>query len=198
MYTHSIQFVVAYNLIFYRSKRSEATVSTELQNKLRVMIRPLMEQDRQALHAFGLALPANDLLYLEDDYQSQEIITRLINAHVAENWRQVVAVDDEGQIAGYAAARRMPGWSHHVATLRLLVADSWRHAGLGTELARTILAAARELGAAKVVVEMAIEQKGAQYIFEQLGFVVEGTLRQHATGRDGQIHDLVVMSYFVG
>jgi GNAT superfamily N-acetyltransferase len=152
-------------------ERSEATAGTELQDKRRVSIRPLMEQDRQQLHAFGLALPANDLLYLEDDYQNQEIITRLINAHAAENWRQIVAVDENGQIAGYAAARRMPGWSHHVANLRLLVGDNWRLSGLGTHLARTILEAARDLGAGKVVVEMTNEQQGAQRIFSRLGFV---------------------------
>lgn len=169
----------------------------ELPSDTQVTIRPLMEQDRSALYAFGLALPQNDLLYLEDDYQNQEIITRLINAHAAENWRQLVAVSADGQIAGYAAARRLPGWSNHVANVRLLVGDGWRRTGLGTRMAQAILAAARELGAAKVLVEMAEEQRGGQAIFFRLGFSVEGTLRNHASGRDGKLHNIVVMAYFV-
>ena len=178
-------------------KRGEAMNTRELPHEAQVTIRPLMEHDRSALHAFGMALPQNDLLYLEDDYQNQEIITRLINAHAAENWRQLVAVTADGKIAGYAAARSLPGWSNHVANVRLLVADGWRRTGLGTRMAQAILAAARDLGAAKVMIEMAEEQRGGQAIFFRLGFSVEGTLRKHASGRDGQLHNIVVMSYFV-
>jgi len=158
------------------------------------IIRPILESDGPMLHQFGMSLPQDDLLYLEDDFQNADIIARLVNARFAENWRQRVAVAD-GAIVGYSAVRRLPGWSNHVADIALLVSESWRRAGLGTALARAIFAAAQDLEVAKVIVEMIEEQVGGRAIFERLGFRVEGTLSQHVLDRRGRRHNLLVMAY---
>jgi RimJ/RimL family protein N-acetyltransferase len=159
-------------------------------------IRPLGENDRAALLAFGQALPQDDLLYLEDDFQSPEIIARLVNAHLAENWRQIVAAAGD-EIVGYSAVRRLPGWSSHVADIVLIVNEEWRRSGLGTAMAQAIFDAARDLGATKVIVEMLEEQHGGRAIFERLGFRVEGTLTDHARDRLGRHHNLLILSYHV-
>src|SRR5215216_5676628 len=93
-----------------------AVQQVTLHNGQAATIRPLGEADRTALLAFGQALPQDDLLYLEDDFQSPEIIARLVNAHQAENWRQTVA-EAGGEIIGYSSVRRLPGWSSHVADI---------------------------------------------------------------------------------
>jgi ribosomal protein S18 acetylase RimI-like enzyme len=176
--------------------RTIATTRVTLRDGQVATIRPLGGGDRQALLAFGRALPQDDLLYLEDDFQSPEIIGRLVNAHEAENWRQVVAEAD-GAIVGYSAARRLPGWSSHVADIVLLVDQRWRRCGLGRALAGAIFEAARDLGANKVIVEMLEEQREGRAIFERLGFRVEGTLTGHARDRQGQPHNLLILAYHV-
>jgi RimJ/RimL family protein N-acetyltransferase len=167
-----------------------------LRNGRDVLIRPLAEQDRAALLAFGQQLLQDDLLYLEDDFQSPEIIARLVNAHEAENWRQIVAEAD-GSIIGYSAVRRLVGWSSHVADILLLVSPEWRRAGVGVVLAQAIFGAARELGVNKVIVEVLDEQHSGRAIFERLGFRVEGTLSKHARDRLGHYRDLLVLAYHV-
>ena len=82
--------------------------ATVLGDERALVIRPLGEEDQAALLAFGAALPQDDLHYLEDDFQNSEIITRLINACLAENWRQIVAVVGDA-IVGYSGVRRLPG-----------------------------------------------------------------------------------------
>ena len=57
-------------------QRNEAPSKTVLRDGSDVLIRRLFEEDRAALLAFGASLPEDDRLYLEDDLQSQEIITR--------------------------------------------------------------------------------------------------------------------------
>ena len=89
--------------------RVEAATPITLRNGQQVTIRPLAEDDRAALMRFGQQLPQDDLIYLEDDLQSPEIINRLVNASAAENWRQIVAVRDDGEIVGYSAVRRLTG-----------------------------------------------------------------------------------------
>src|SRR5215212_8916067 len=127
---------------------SEAAPKTVLRDGSGVIIRRLFEEDRAALLAFGAGLPEDDRLYLEDDFESQEIITRLVNAAAAENWRQIVALKDE-RIVGYGAVRRLPGWSSHVADIQLIISAELRRAGLGTVMAQAIFDAARDLGVAK-------------------------------------------------
>lgn len=178
------------------AQRIEAASSVTLKDNRTVTIRPLHEQDKIALANFGMGLPKNDLLYLEDDFTNPDIIARLINAYAAENWRQVVAVTDDGAIVAYSGAFRMPGWSHHVANIRLIVDRAWRRSGLGMQMAQAIVDAARELGATKVTVNMLAAQTAGQAIFSRLGFAVEGQLARHAIDRDGNLHDIVIMSAF--
>jgi RimJ/RimL family protein N-acetyltransferase len=170
--------------------------SSALRDGRSVTIRPLSEDDYAALLAFGDALPQDDLLYLENDFQNPDIIRRLVNASSAENWRQVVAVA-QGAIVGYTAVRRLTGWSTHVADIHLTVSDGWRRSGLGTAMAQAIFDAARDLGVNKVIVEMLERQNAGRAIFERLGFRVEGTLSQHARDRHGQQHNLLILSYHV-
>jgi len=177
--------------------RQLAAQQAALSNDQMMVIRPLGEEDRAALLAFGQALPQDDLLYLEDDFQSPEIIARLVNAHQAENWRQIV-VEADGEIIGYSSVRRLPGWSSHVADIVLLVSPRCRRAGVGVALAQAIFDAARDLGASKVIVEMLEEQQAGRAIFERLGFRVEGTLSKHTRDRQGQYHNLLILSYHVG
>jgi len=86
-----------------------ATPRSTLRNGQKAVIRPLAESDRAALLSFGQQLPQDDLLYLEDDFQSSEIIARLVNAHQAENWRQLIG-DVDGEIIGDSSVRRLVGW----------------------------------------------------------------------------------------
>ncbi len=166
-----------------------------LQDGRLISIRPLDEGDYTALLAFGAALPQDDLLYLENDFQSPDIIRRLVNAAAAENWRQVVALAD-GAIVGYSAVRRL----RLVEPRRRYPSDrqQWLAAQrLGTAMAQAIFDAARDLGVSKVIVEMMERQNAGRAIFERLGFRVEGTLNQHARDRHGQRHNLLILAYHV-
>lgn len=172
----------------------EPFVTTMLRDGRVVEIRPLDEVDRPALLAFGRALPHGDLLYLEDDLASPEMVERLVNARFAENWRQFVAATGD-LIIGYAAVRRLPGWSSHVATVGLIVSAGWRRCGLGTALAQAIVTAACDLHVNKLMFEMLETQIACRAIFDRLGFRVEGTFSNHARDRQGQRHTLIVMAY---
>lgn len=178
-------------------QRIEAPTAVTLRDGKCVTIRPLAECDGPALLAFGKGLPVDDWQYLEDDLQRPEIITRLVNAHLAENWRQLVAVAPDGAIVGYAAVRRLPGWSSHVGDIQLIVSESYRRSGLGTALADAIFDAARELGVAKVIVEVMERQTGGAAIFQRLGFQIEGSFTDHARDRFGKHHNLLVLAYHI-
>jgi ribosomal protein S18 acetylase RimI-like enzyme len=177
--------------------RNVAPLEVALRQGSTITIRPLSDADRAPLLEFGRALPQDDWLYLEDDLRNPDIIMRLVNAYQAENWRQLVAVDEQGKIAGYSAVRRLHGWSSHVADIQLIISEAWRRHGLGTWLAKSIFHAARDLGAAKVIVEILEEQTAGQAIFVRMGFHFEGRLIDHVRDRTGGKHNLVTLAYHV-
>ena len=81
--------------------------------------------------------------------------------------------------------------------IQLIVSEGWRHSGLGTAMAPVIFAAARDLGVAKVIVEVTEQQAGGRAIFERLGFRVEGILSDHVSDRHGNRHNLLILAYHV-
>jgi ribosomal protein S18 acetylase RimI-like enzyme len=158
-----------------------------------VAIRPPVASDYAALLAFCRALPQDDHEYIPDDFQNCELIGRLITIAPAAHWRQLIA-SSEDVIVGYGAVRRLSGWSSHVGELQLVVSRGWRCAGLGSLLARAILEAAHELEVAQVIVEMLEEQVAGRAIFEGLGFTIEGLLEGQVCDRQGQHHNMLVMT----
>ncbi len=162
-----------------------------------VHIRLIDAGDNERLIAFGAALPENDWLHAENDLRSPEVVARLVNARDAEHWRQIVALAPDGAIVGYASARQLPGRSSHVADIQLIIDEAWRRCGLGTVMAGEIVAHARNMGAAKVFVDMVEEQTAGQAIFTRLGFKLEGRLINHIRDRQGKPHNLVVLAYHV-
>jgi ribosomal protein S18 acetylase RimI-like enzyme len=178
-------------------QRIEAPAAKKLRDGRCVTVRPLGETDGAALLEFGQTLPVDDWQYLEDDLHRPEIITRLVNAHLAENWRQLVAVTHEDEIVGYAAVRRLPGWSSHVGAIQVLVSHRWRRSGMGTALAEAIFDSARDLGVSKVIVEVMERQRAGVAIFERLGFHIEGSFSNHARDRMGRHHNLLVLAYHI-
>ena len=175
-------------------RQLEPTRTAVLRNGQAIEIRPLDAQVSAALLEFGHTLPGDDLLYTKADFTSQETIARLINARFAENWRQFVAVVD-ATIVGYGAARRLPGWSSHVADIHVIVSPSWRRLGVATALAQAIFDAARDLRADKLIVEILEKQTAGQAICRRLGFQIEGRFNNHARDRQGQHHNLILMAY---
>ena len=157
----------------------------------------LQASDRAALVEFVARLPTTDLLFVPRDINHPKVIDAWIRAL------------DDGRMAGLAARRGgvLVGcssiytdplsWSRHVGELRVLVASSERGRGLGRCLIQECFIQALELGLKKLVAQMTTNQTGAIAVFEDLGFHPEALLRQHVADRDGDLHDLVLLSHDV-
>jgi ribosomal protein S18 acetylase RimI-like enzyme len=147
-----------------------------------------------ALLRFFAELPEGDLTFIKEEVTDPETV-RSWAAHPSPGGRWVTVDGDE--VTGYAAIRRLPGWSDHVGELRLVVASSHRGSGLGRELARHALVEALSSGLAKLVVEVVAEQGAALALFTELGFTGEALLVDHIRDRNGELRDLMVLAHHV-
>lgn len=157
----------------------------------------LQPQDAQALADFAAALPAHDLLFLRRDISHPKVVAAWMQA-IAEGRLHSLAVRDSGALVGCSAiVVDNLSWSRHVGELRVLIAPAWRGKGLGRALIQQCFAQALELGLDKLVAQMTVDQVAAIAVFEELGFRAEALLRDHVKDRDGQTHDLVLLSHDV-
>jgi RimJ/RimL family protein N-acetyltransferase len=157
----------------------------------------LQPGDALALADFAAQLPPHDLLFLRRDISQPKVIAAWMQA-IAEGRLHSLAVREAGVLVGCSAiVVDVLSWSRHVGELRVLVTPVWRGRGLGRLLVQQCFAQALELGLDKLVAQMTVDQVAAIAVFEELGFRAEALLRDHVKDRDGQLHDLALLSHDV-
>jgi L-amino acid N-acyltransferase YncA len=162
-----------------------------------VTLRHMTPADKQGLLAFARGLPEHDLLFLRRDITQEDAVDDWIRELETGEIATVLAVVGN-EIVGYATIHRsMLRWTAHVAELRVMVAESMRGAGLGRVLTQEAFAIALSQGIEKMVAQMTLDQKGAIATFEGLGFRPEALLRDQVKDRQGNKHDLLMLSHEV-
>lgn len=159
-----------------------------------VTLRRFRSEDLDAMMRFARALPEHDLLFLGRDLKHRKVIEAWL-AEIEDGFiDSLVAEGDEGILATSALVRDPLGWSPHVGEVRLLVLPDQRGHGLGCALLEESFRIAIARDTRKLVARMTPDQTGAIALFESLGFRGEALLRDQVMGRDGQVHDLAILS----
>jgi L-amino acid N-acyltransferase YncA len=159
----------------------------------------LMEAgDKERVLAFSRALPHHDLMFLQRDITDASEVDEWVDDIESGEITTILAVQADESVAGYATIQRsrLP-WSAHVAELRVLIATEMRGHGLGRILTGDAFALALSEGIEKMMARMTLDQRGAIAVFEGIGFRPEALMRDHVKDRDGNTHDLLVLSHEV-
>ena len=162
-----------------------------------VTLRYMAADDKAAVLKFARSLPEHDLLFLRRDITQDAALDDWV-ADISDGIiTTVLALADE-EVVGYATINRNRlRWSAHVAELRVMISEGLRGRGLGRILTQEAFAIALESGIEKMVAQMTLDQKGAIATFEGIGFRPEALLRDHVKDREGNKHDLLMLSHEV-
>jgi RimJ/RimL family protein N-acetyltransferase len=107
----------------------------------------------------------------------------------------VFVAEDDGAIVGrLSISRDQHPASRHVADLGLMVAESHRRQGVGTELLRAAVDWARHGGVRKIELHVFPWNTGAIALYEKFGFEREGYRKEHYRRGDEYV-DAVLMAY---
>ena len=107
----------------------------------------------------------------------------------------VFVAEDDGAIVGrLSISRDQHPASRHVADLGLMVAESHRRQGVGTELLRAAVDWARHGGMRKIELHVFPWNTGAIALYEKFGFEREGYRKEHYRRGDEYV-DAVLMAY---
>jgi ribosomal protein S18 acetylase RimI-like enzyme len=162
-----------------------------------VTFRLMKAEDKELFKKFIRSLPDEDNYFLLLDVHKDGAIDAWMRGIVSGSTISVVALEGD-QMAGYCNIHlsELP-WTRHVGEIRLSVAGSYRGQGLGQALAREVFLIAKARGLEKIWARMPTSQKGAQKVFEGLGFQPEALLADFVKDSSGRTQDLVMMSYDV-
>ena len=153
--------------------------------------------DRAALVAFVATLAPQDLLFVPRDLGHPKVVDAWMRSIDAGELVSLAARSDGKMVGCTAIFVDELSWSKHVGELRILVGPAWRGRGLGRTLIQECFAQALELGLAKLIAQMTVDQRAAIAVFEELGFRAEALLSKHVADRDGKQHDLVLLAHDV-
>ena len=154
-------------------------------------IRPVDPGDRQALLDFANRVPERDKSFGDRTLLTQVAIAGWTQA-VPE--RRLIAVDDDGTVAGIVTVVPGVGWTSHVGDLRVVVLPEYRGQGIGRRLAAGGQEIAESLGMSKLMIEITATNTGGLAMFRAFGFTEEARLPGHVRDLNGDPQDLLLLS----
>jgi L-amino acid N-acyltransferase YncA len=164
-----------------------------LKDGTRVILRPMVQEDREMLLAFFRSLNEKDLLSLRSDVRDASVIDRWVN-NIDYRRAYPLLAEVDGRIVGDATLHmRQMGWKRHVGNVRVVVAKDFQNRGLGTLLINELVELAEEFGLEKLVAEIHLQAQGALTAFKRAGFSVKAVFEDLVKDFTGRSSDLVVM-----
>ena len=167
--------------------------SERLRDGRDVVLRPLTEGDFEALYSFFQALPEEDRLFLADDVTDPALVRKWTDGLDFTKVIPLVALDDDRIVADGTLHIAAGGWTRHVGQIRLVTARTHRHVGLGTLLARELVALAAERNLDKLQAHVIEDNVGSVRMFEAAGFKKGAVLQALVKDQAGQARNLAVM-----
>lgn len=159
-----------------------------------IVLRLPEPSDAGPIHEFALSLPDHDLLYLRRDISKRPVVDAWFDG-IKSGESFALLAESEGRIVGTSGVMLdRKSWSPHVGEIRVLIAPEARGKGLGRVMIQESFFQALEQNVEKIIAQMTLDQAGARAVFEELGFEQEALLKEHVRDRNGEDHDIVIMS----
>ncbi len=164
-----------------------------LKDGRKVTLRSLSRTDFEPLRAFFHELPAEDRIFLRHNVDDPELIRRWTANVNFDEVIPIVAFDGERIVADGTLHFYAQGWLQHVGHVRVVIARSHRHVGLGTVICRELVALAEERELEKLQAHVIEDDAGSLRMFQRLGFQQSAVLPELVKDVSGQPRNLVVL-----
>jgi L-amino acid N-acyltransferase YncA len=166
---------------------------TELKDGTKVLLRPMVPEDQDALYEFFKAVPREDARYLRDDVSSRLLVEKWSKNLNYEKTLPILALKDDAIIGDATINRRQYGWKHHLGTVRVFVHKEYRDVGLGHLMINELVDIAYKLGIEKLIVEIPELSTAAIHAFNREGFYRVAEIPNMVKDRENMPVGVVVM-----
>ncbi|MBI1317630.1 MAG: GNAT family N-acetyltransferase [Candidatus Hydrogenedens sp.] len=160
-----------------------------------ITLRLMDASDMAALQKFANSLSKDEMMFLRMDIANPEVLQEWFK-NIEDGHTLTVVAYDGDEIAGYCSLHsNTRTWTSHIGELRVFVGEHFRGTGLSKRLLSEVFQIGRELKLERLVMNLAREQRRFRGFLEEMGFQAEALLTDWLKSRDGQTHDLVIMSH---
>jgi L-amino acid N-acyltransferase YncA len=160
-----------------------------LPDGMRVLIRPLTPEDKNALVAFFGTISQDDANLMRGNVRDPQVVAGWAEHVDYTKVLPMVAVVND-RIVGDSTLHFRTGSGRHIADVRIFLAKDFRKCGLGTSMLRTMIEVAKKLGMQMVVAEVVSDQVSTIKAFQHLGFQSQIVLPDYHIMPDGETHDV--------
>lgn len=166
---------------------------TKLKDGTKVLLRPMVAEDQDALYEFFKAVSEEEARYLRDDVKSRLLIESWAKNLDYSRTLPILAIKDEIIIADATINRRRSGWKWHLGTVRIFVHKDYRNRGLGELMVDELARIAYRLGIEKLILEIPDTNTAVINAFTKAGFHRAAVIPNMAKDRQNMPVDLAVM-----
>jgi RimJ/RimL family protein N-acetyltransferase len=165
-----------------------------LKDGARVLIRPLVPSDRQALLDLFVPVPYEERRFMRHNINDPDIVSDWAqNPEYDKVFPLVATVSD--RIVGNATLHFGQGPNRHRAELRIFLAKDFRNRGLGNKLINAVIDIAKRRSLYLVEVQVVSDLVHDIKAMQKAGFETKCVFEDYFMLPDGELRDVTVLSY---
>jgi len=165
----------------------------QLKDGTKILLRPMVAEDQDALYEFFQAVPREEARYLRDDVQGRILIEKWAKNLDYTKTLPILVLKDDAIIADATINRRRFGWKYHLGTVRVFVHKDYRNVGLGHLMIEELADISYKLGIEKLIAEIPDLSIAAINAFTRAGFYRAAVIPNMVKDRENMPVDIVVM-----
>lgn len=163
-----------------------------LKDGARVLLRPLVPADRQALVDLFAPISEQDKLYFRTNLSDNSVIEKWVEEMDYEKVLPIVAVLGD-RIVGDATLHFHSGSQRHIAEVRLFLATDFRQRGLGSKMIQALIDIARRKNLYLLEAQVVADQTEVVRAFQNVGFIVKSIFEDYFMLPDGRLCNLAYL-----
>ncbi len=163
-----------------------------LRDGARVLLRPLVPEDRQALLDFFVPVSAEERRYMRHNINDPQVVAEWAEKPEYERVFPLVAVIGE-RIVGNGTLHFGEGHSHHRAEMRIFLAKDFRRRGLGNKLIQALIEHARRRSIFLLEVQIISDHVDVIKAMQKAGFETAHIYDDYFMLPDGELRDVLHM-----
>ncbi len=163
-----------------------------LRDGARVLLRPLVPDDRQALVDFFTPVPMEERRYMRHNINDPAVVASWAENPNYESIFPLVAVVGE-RIVGNGTLHFGEGHSSHRAEMRIFLAKDFRRRGLGNKLIQALIEHARRRSIYLLEVQIISDHVDVIKAMSKAGFETVCSYEDYFLLPDGELRDVVHM-----
>ena len=164
-----------------------------LKDGTKVVLRPMVKEDRDKLINFFLRVSDQDRQFLRNNVRDPQVIDNWVNHIDYHKVFPLLAEVDNKIVGDVTLHMRRTGWKRHLGNVRVAVAQEFQGRGLGTLLINEITELAVEFGLEKLISEIYFNSPSAIAAFKNAGFGVKAVFEDLVKDIYGNNADMIVM-----